>query len=673
MKLKAMSVPTTLSPEFESDETLPVLTTATVPTLEEPFAEKGRAVSWGWLPVLSLVMALSLLGVAYGFNLARESSPWAVYPFIGGLIVMFASVAARVCSKGASGGERLGLVCILGLSLYLVKVLASPIAFTFNDEFIHWRTANDILNSQHLFSPNPAIPVSPLYPGLQIITAAFVNLAHLPIFESGVLVLALGRIILVASLFLLFKEISHSERIAGLGALFYMANPNFVYFSSQFAYESLALPLAVLVLYVQARRINEHGENKVGLNLIIGVGLIALVVSHHLTGFAMVGFLGLWVVVGFIHGNLEKIKSIYRAGRYLITRRGRNQDAASEIAVVTDQITWPGVAFLLMFVASIAWLVYVATFTVGYLAPVLQGAIVELIKLIGGETGGRTLFKGSTGVSSSIFEQLTGVAAVGLNMLMLPFGLFFLWKNQRNNILALTLGVAALAYPATLALRFTVAGWEVANRTSEFIFIPLGYVLAIGMARLWLELRPLLVWRFLSVLVLTVVFMGGMLVGWPPYARMPGPYLVEADTRSVQKESVEASNWVLANLGAGNRIASDRLNNLLLISYGDQYGIMNVSEKVNVGAIFIDPELGPLEIDALKRGKIRYVIVDRRLSTGLPMVGIYFEAGEPNTNNHKTPVDPAALAKFEKEPLVKKVYESENIAIYDVGALSGVS
>jgi hypothetical protein len=218
-----------------------------------------------------------------------------------------------------------------------------------------------------------------------------------------------------------------------------------------------------------------------------------------------------------------------------------------------------------------------------------------------------------------------------------------------------------------------VAGWEISNRTSEFVFIPLAYVLAYGMGSSWRRLPTRWLQQALSIPVISVIFLGATLVGTTPYSRLPGPYLVEGDSRSMQAESITAAKWALAKLGPDNRTASDRDNNLLLISYGEQHGVMNVGDKVNVGPLFLSPTIGPLQLDVLKQGKIRYVLVDQRLATGLPMVGIYFESGEPNTNNHKTPIDPADLAKFKKLPGVKKIFDSGNIAIYDVGAISGVS
>ena len=73
----------------------------------------------------------------------------------------------------------------------------------------------------------------------------------------------------------------------------------------------------------------------------------------------------------------------------------------------------------------------------------------------------------------------------------------------------------------------------------------------------------------------------------------------------------------------------------------------------------------------MRWGKVRYIVVDHRLSRALPSVGSgnYFERGEPGAGQHTTPIDPAALAKFDNLPLVSRVFDSGDIIIYDGGAL----
>jgi hypothetical protein len=88
-----------------------------------------------------------------------------------------------------------------------------------------------------------------------------------------------------------------------------------------------------------------------------------------------------------------------------------------------------------------------------------------------------------------------------------------------------------------------------------------------------------------------------------------------------------------------------------------------------VAPLYFSSEVGPAEREILRRGRIRYVVVDRRLSSGLPPVGVFVELGEANTNRHTTPVSPGALAKFDTVEGAGRIYDSGDIVVYDVEAL----
>lgn len=633
---------------------------------------------WGRFPELSLAIAAGLLVIAYGFSEARRGYEWGTILFWVGLLLMYVPVAFRLIGTSATRHERIGLVALLGVGIFLVKILHSPINFTFHDEFVHWRTANDILRTGHLFSENPVIPVSPLYPGLQLVTTALMNEAGITIYGAAAVVIGVARLMLVLALFYFFEQLSGSPRLAGVAALIYMCNPTFMYFSSQYAYESLSLPVAALVLYAAARRNNTVGSERFLLSLTAVGGTLTVVMSHHLTSYALAGFLLLWTAVAFVRNIANKIiehghgqptvKKVFNfSWRHITTDWKTNPHRELE-----NYQPGPGGLALVAVVGAISWLVWVANFTIGYLAPVLRDAVIEVVRLIAGETTGRQLFKGSVGQVAPLWEQLAGYGAVGLIMLALPFGLLHVWRNYRSNALVLTLAVAGLAYPATLGLRLTTAGWEVSNRTSEFVFVPVAVLAAYGLAYIWLSHRPGWEWSGAFVTCLVVMFLGGTLVGWPPFARVPGPYLVAADTRSIELEGIAGAQWARDNLPQGYRMAADRINGLLMLSHGQQRTVMNVGDGINVGTIFMAKDLWQVERDLLTRGKIRWITSDSRLSTSLPMLGIYFEPGEPNSNNHKAPLDLAALRKFDNVPNINRLYDSGDIVIYDAGRVSGV-
>jgi hypothetical protein len=528
----------------------------------------------------------------------------------------------------------------LGLGLYLVKVLHSPLTFTLYDELLHWRTANDIARTGHLFEWNHLLLISPLFPGLEIVTQALTSVGGLTIFAAGTLLLGVGRLVLVLALFLVYERISGSQRFAGIATLVYMANPSFVFFDAQFAYESLAIPLAVFVLLAIGRRARTYDGSQVALTIAILLALGAVVATHHLTTYALVAFLGIWTLLTFLRGQSTKHQPN------------------------------PGGFALLAMVWSVTWLVYVASPTLTYLVTPLLNAAREFSLWTRGTILARYLFSDLTGQQAPLWQQVIGYGAVVLILTALPFGLLQIWRHHRTNPLALALATGALAYPASLMLRLVPAGLEASNRVSAFVFVAVAFVVAAAITRIlasgrlgWGGPAGYAAWA-------AVVFAGGLIAGWPPWARLPGPYIVGADMRSVDDQSLAAVDWARIALGPGHRLVADRTNRTLMGSYGEQQGIIYGADGAPLWDLLFSPELGAPEQQLLRQGPVDYIVVDRRLSRGLPRVGVYVETGEPNTFRHTTPMNAAVLAKFDDAPGVSRVFDSGDLQIYDVAALA---
>lgn len=675
---------------------------------------QSAAQPWGWVPVLAVTGAVGLLLIAVADTAARNDAGWAMWLFWIGLLTLFVPVALRISMMAISRMECISLIVILGMGLYVTKVLQSPVSFVLHDEFSHWRTANDIIQTGRLFTENSLIPISAIYPGLEIATAAVSNLTGLSIFVSGILVLGMARLVLLLSLYLFFERASGSIPIAGLASLLYMANPNYVFFGSQFAYESLALPLAALTLFIVIRRTNAP-KGRFGFNLAEVLAIAAVTVSHHITSYMAIALLVLWTGVHLLKSRRAEIERQLRRlvqwyagettdeprpdsqgqgignklGRFMRWYAGEQQDqrpagkAARQASgfslwrgtkppdphVDDPSLKSPGSAALLAVLMALFWLVSVGPMVLSYVGPHLLGGVDELLRLMTGEATTRQLFV-SAGQLAPLWMRVNGVASVILILVTLPFGLLYVWRHQRANTIVLTLSIAALAYPASLALRLTQRGAETSNRLSEFVFVALALVLALGVVQPLLSRGAGLVRRGIFTALATVLFVGGVTVGWPYWGILPGPYLVGADPRSIEPQSLAAADWAKDKLGPNQRVAADRTNGLLLGSFGQQFVATALSTRVSTYRIFFAPEIGEAEREIISQAGIQYVLVDSRLSTGLPQVGFYYERGEPDTMNHKVPMDPSLLDKFDRTPGVNRIFDSGDIVIYDVRALN---
>ena len=150
---------------------------------------------------------------------------------------------------------------------------------------------------------------------------------------------------------------------------------------------------------------------------------------------------------------------------------------------------------------------------------------------------------------------------------------------------------------------------------------------------------------------------------------LPGPYQVIADMRSIEPEGIQAALWAQVYLGPNNPMESDRINSILMGSYGDQRIVSTIADKIDVSPVFFAPQMEQSEIAILASARVRYLVVDLRLAQSLPLLGYYYEQGETGAYRHTVPIFLQALTKFNAIPQIDRVFDSGNIVIYDVGGL----
>ncbi len=217
-------------------------------------AAKAQVRAWGWLPELSVTTTLGLLLIAFTNYGAYTEAAWATPLFWLGLMVMLLPAVYRLAAAEATRRERLGVIVLLVWGFYAVKLLHSPFTLTFADEFVHVFNAEATLASGYLFNPNSILRVTAYYPGLAAVTTALADVTGLPVMAAAVVLIGAARLVLVLAIFLLFEQVSGSTRVAGLGAVLFMGQSSFLYWSAQFSYESLSFPLVIAALLMAAKR-----------------------------------------------------------------------------------------------------------------------------------------------------------------------------------------------------------------------------------------------------------------------------------------------------------------------------------------------------------------------------------------------------------------------------------
>ncbi|MGO7214180.1 hypothetical protein ACCS75_24195 [Rhizobium ruizarguesonis] len=612
--------------------------------------------SLGMSPVFAFLCSCALVVAALAANASRLGEDWAVPTFYCAIAAIFLPAAARIIHPRASRLERLALIVIVTSALFVVRVIRAPVAFIDHDEFLHWATVNDILEAGRLFLPNPLLPVSPLYPGLELITSALVNLSGLSVFAAGLIVLATARMMLMLALFLLFEKITDSARIASIACLIYMGSSTFLLFDVHYSYESLAIPMLAAVLLASESQRMEPGDAAGWPTVVATVVLIlALAATHHLTSYFCTSLLCGTAVMECLRQGASAMQK-------------RRAILLASIAVI----------------APVAWSKIVGNPTGSYILPVLEGGIHEVAQLVSSSTSTRKLFVSDTGALAPAWQRyltMAGVALICLGLLtgflrslvfngrhrnasiLWPPTRWRLWRSSLLQILVLV----TLAYPVSIIFRLTRSGWEIGNRIGSLSFLGVAIVVAVAVAAFWHGTSRGWLRATALAAAATTVLIAGVISSEGPRILVPAGYEVSADSSSIEPMGISAARWTRQWLG-GQHFAADRINRLLLSTYGRQKVSTTLESGQDTSMAITAADLGPMERKLLIDSGVGFVMVDLRLTTGLPGVGVYFDGGAQD-RNHMVPLQSSSLLKFNSEPDVDRTFDNGFMVIFDVGRL----
>lgn len=585
----------------------------------------GRIDAGTLVAFLVLSSAVGLMLVSAADALSRSGHRHGSVLFWLGLLAIFLPVTARLVSRSPSRNERVGLLVLLGLTSYLVKVFRDPFRLLYADEFVHQFNANSILATHALFHKNPILPATPAYPGLEAPTAALSALTGMSTFASGLLIIAVARLIMMLALYLLYETVTGSGRVAGLAAALYAASPHYLFFIADFSYESLALPIAILALAAALRARPVSGEPSRAWLIVAFLLTIGVVVTHHMTSYALIVTLLAICVVPLPW----------------LRRRVARPWAPLAVAVAV----------------TAGWLVLVGRETVGYLSPVILGALRETIRTVQGEARVRQLFGASNSAAQGpAWEHYVGFGSAALVAIAVPFGLYVVWRRYRHVPAAVVFSVAGAVYVGSLVLRLVPSAWVIAARASEFLFIGAGLTLAL--CTLWvLERFPGLAARVGLVAAAAIVLVGGVISTTPSSTRLAEPYRVSVRGGYLAPQAATAGQWVSDVLGSGNRVAAQAADGRFLLVDGRQHVFS--STKPPVAQILKARVLRPWQISLLRQLGIRYVVTDTQASGADDANGYYFFRNQPQRNLV------LARTKFLRAG-ANPIYDSGNIVVYDL-------
>ena len=212
-----------------------------IPALDEqptvralPFPE-ADALGPTRLGTVVAIVGFGLFAQCVGDTLARLGHESLALPlFFFGLVAIFAPCAWRLTSSQATRREHLQVSLVLGVGLLGSYVIRSPLIFDGFDELLHLATLTRMIDTRSLFATNTLLPVSPYYPGLELLTTATKWITGLPLVLAQLVVMVAARVVLVVAVFLVAERVCGSSRAGGIAVLVYAASPQFYFFTRQY-------------------------------------------------------------------------------------------------------------------------------------------------------------------------------------------------------------------------------------------------------------------------------------------------------------------------------------------------------------------------------------------------------------------------------------------------------
>ena len=586
--------------------------------------------------------------------------------FLAGLTFIFAPCAWRLTGTAATRNERIWVSVILGLGLLASYMFRSPLIFDNFDEMAHSATLTRLLDNGTLFQPNPILPVSPFFPGIELVTITTRWLTGLPLLLDQMVVLVLARIVLVLCVFLIVERACHSSRAGGIGVLVYAANPEFYSLGAQYGYQTLALAFAVAVAYLLFVSIDTTQPKWGGLFALTLVSIAGMVVSHHVTAWLTIGFLVVWAA------GLRLF--IDPPGRRATGNPARSQAAVAsrdeKVARRKKQSRIVGLAALVGIVLAAAWIAFLGHVLTGYIDPLVQGGARNVAAMVSQLHGNRKLFQNSAGGGTPYWEEALIFASAVFFCLIILISLYaVIWKKSiRGGRLRYLPAAIAATYPLAMLTNISSDAKEIGARTTTFIFFGVA-VVAGGWLAGRLLTRRRVIERMATIGVAIICFLGSTLYGGGPLPILVnGPYIIGAHERSLGAPSLALANWVSTHLPAGSRVAADRDNAGLLNDFGQVEPVFPLNGSASPAPLFFNQQLTPSDIALIRKNHIRYLVTDTRLTKGLPLFGAYIAPGE---TARPTRLTAAGLEKFNSTRGVYRIYDNGVIQVYDLSPLLG--
>ncbi|MBO0767495.1 MAG: hypothetical protein J2O48_02295, partial [Solirubrobacterales bacterium] len=371
--------------------------------------------------------------------------------------------------------------------------------------------------------------------------------------------------------------------------------------------------------------------------------MLAVVPTHHLTSYVMMLVLA-----------VMSLRGIRLPGRVPTLKLGKARPV------------WP--LAVLAFVVIGAWLMFVASQTVGYLSPAIQAALVSTLKTLTGATQAHAPFSGQHTYGGANASNTPGEIIIALLEPVLlvsaaALGWRKAWRGPDSEKMLVVFVLGALAFCAATAARVFPNVWQIADRGAEYLFVGVAYL--IGSLRLGYHR---VIWgrragRAGVALVAAMCVIGGVITAWPAASRNAQPTQITVGGRTIYSERLALARWS-ASLPPG-LFAAIEADSLYLQADGKRQMINGLGSGYLVGneAVLAGTDWTARDAASFRRQHVRYVVLDRSPAARDWVQGMYLQLAPPTgLAFHLGPR--SVLTKLDAH--AARVYDSGDIAVYDL-------
>jgi hypothetical protein len=595
-----------------------------------------RVGEWG---LLALAAATTVVGAAvlvFVYH-AAQSAPPRYDLFWAGMACIFVPLWIVTMAWFSEPLALAGIV-LIGLASYLPAFLRAPDRPVFGDALAHYLSVENTLRTGNLFKPNPIVPVAAYYPGLHALTAALVKVLGPHIWSVVVVLVPLLHVSSLLGIYSIVLALSGNSRASAVAAIIYGISPQFQFFDSQFAYESLAVPFLIwsLALLLQAQCSDDRRCARALLSASAFLGA-SCVVTHHVTSYVLAGTLILIGLSQFVMGERRSALSSLGVGAL----------------VSLFAIGW----VLLTNAPVVAYLDYFPRTAFNAVGPIFDKLLDRTTTVAGPPTATatgtatRTLFAGST---LPMYEHY---AAFAVQVLAFGATAVAAWRTRsRRSGAMFALALLAATYFLLLPLRLNLAGEQGAGRVATYQWIGIAAVIGVGLvgepwpksvryrARKGQHMGRNVLFRPLSLVLAAVVLLGGLVGNYGASVdagfQFPGAFqLGSSDGRDTPLEAVKLAERFLATDGPGRTVVSDAATERIFETYAyTRPASGNLPEwEFFLAVYYSSAELQQLAYD----NHVNAIVIDDRVIEDSESLGF-----PPNFETPITTVDLARLASF---------------------------